>query len=114
MNGINVSVNLVGIIEGPKKHNTLQVLETFASVTDKGKPCPTHKVTKMCKHSNRENKPATRKFQISEEILEYWNVTLSPNFKGNDKEWKKLGVVQKVNFWVNTFDEGNGVSWEAL
>ena len=114
MNAILVNVNLKGALGGPVAHKDIAILETMVSCDHKGVPTNPHKVSAKCLHTERELVSCKRKFVIAEEIVEYWLTSVGPDFRGNEKEWRKLSPVQKINWWVNTYDEGFGVNWESL
>lgn len=105
--GILITVNLLGKIGPRVKHTTKQVYSVDVSPLG-GKP---EFMTRKIKHTNRVNLPATRKLNISPEVVQYWQSSECP-FWAKPHIWKKLSKNQRVAAYVATFDEGYGVNYE--
>lgn len=104
MEGIIVTTNLLGNLEGVIRHTETQKNVIYLS---KGV------VEKNILHSDRNPTPCVRLTRISSEVASEWVSNEAPGWI-NPKKWKTMGKLQRIASYVNTFDEGFGVSFELV
>lgn len=103
-NGIILTINLPGRIKGSVSHTETQTVQ----VKEKGKY-----INVKILHSDREDQTCYQRTTISPEAIAFWQSNHCPSFV-HPRDWKKMTKKQRVLAYVNSFDEGLGVSYEEL
>ena len=103
-NGIIISTNLAGALAGPIRSTTTQECELRVHSTI---------IRKEICHTNRPTLNCTRKTRISEDVIKNWMSNEGPG-SINPKKWKKLTQKQRLQYYVDSFDEGFGVLFEII
>ena len=107
---ITVTVNLKGRLGGPVKHTTRQTYSV--DVTPIGSKIPL-KMTRKIKHTNREEKKCVRKVYLSEEVVTEFQSSETPHWE-NKYNWSKITRKQRLESYLERFDEGYGYSYEYV
>lgn len=110
LNGILVTVNLKGIIDGPQKHKDYQTITVDATpIGPKSKPCI---ITKAIKHNNRKESECCLKTHITGDVITLW-IDKCPSWE-RSFIWKSMSKTQRLRSHLNRMDEGFGVSYQEL
>lgn len=105
--GIVITTNLPGRLGAPLKHVTKQVF-TVRLLSPAGK---VETLTRKILHTNREPLLASRKTIISSSVVSSWERGECPAW-AKSQVWRKLNSKQRIAAYVETFNEGFGVSYE--
>lgn len=105
--GIVISVNLPGRLEGAIKHVSTQTYSV--KVFTKEQKILT--LTKDILHTDRQPTKCSRKINITPSIVALWVRSECPYWM-QPKFWKNFSKTEKIQAFVNRFDEGYGVSYE--
>jgi hypothetical protein len=103
---ITIIAQLSGALNGCVKHTTEQVWS--ATITENHRP---KTISKKILHTDRSTSPCTRVTKVSVIVVSRW-LTEPGATRIDLKTWKKLSDTQKIQAYVNLFDEGYGVSWQ--
>lgn len=108
-NGIIITVNLPGRLEGRVSHTETQTVRV-----QKQKPGQRpYWTNKTILHSDRKETTCYKRTRINEETVNDW-VTGSAPFWIRPRDWTRLTRNQKIEAYVVRFDEGYGVSHEIV
>lgn len=105
MDGLLIVVNLLGNIEGCIKHTNRQK-NTVKTKSNES-------VSKVILHSDRNATKCFKTIKISEKVLQYWKSEDFPSWE-NQRSWKKKKKDQRIESYVDQFDEGFGVTYEYI
>jgi hypothetical protein len=105
MEGLIITVNLLGTIGGFNKHNSDQ-LYTFKS--RKGELA-----SGLIKHTDRAELECKKIIRISQEVLQFWQSNEVPEWE-TERDWKRLSPNQRVWSYVKGLDEGFGIEYEYI
>jgi len=107
--GLLITIYLKGKLSGPVSHTTKQIVKVDVSKKDDKHPkWDTRKIL----HTDRTETLCYKKLVISEDIVNVW-CSECP-FWERQPSWKSMKSKQKIESYVNRFDEGYGVSYELL
>lgn len=109
-NGITIIINLQGRIGESVAHTQKQ--SWSFSYTDK-KTGRTKTETRRILHSDRKVQECYKRTTISSEVVNDWIYGKCPNFV-SPKVWKVANLEQKLQLYVNRYDEGFGVKYEKI
>lgn len=109
-NSIIINVNLPGAIGGSRKAEH-KIKNTILLTNPKTKE--TYPSTRKIKHSNRDIRDCRRTTTIPGSIVTSWIQGDCPSWERFDR-WKKMSKRQKLKSYVDSFDEGFGVSYEII
>ena len=107
---IVITVNLKGRLGGPVKHTTRQTYSV--NVAPLGSKVPL-KMTRKIKHTDREEKECVRKVYLSEEVVAGFQSNEVPYWV-NKHNWSKMTRKQRLESYLERFDEGYGYSYEYV
>jgi hypothetical protein len=102
--GIILTVNLRGALNGPVKHT--DVVEVSTRV---GANLLSRKIT----FTERGHSECVRKTVISESVIAAWMSGNCPEW-AKPFDWKQMSKSKRLSSWISRFDEGYGVSFETL
>lgn len=105
MSGLILTVNLLGAIDGPKKHVDHQKLTVQLG--------PGDSVSRNVLHNNRRPQECTRVTTISSEVVFSWENGDCPIWE-SPGSWRKMTKAQRLYSYLGAFDEGYGFSFEFL
>jgi hypothetical protein len=105
INGIVITVNLLGRLNGPVTHTTNQS-NTIQILSKDGK---LNTVTSQILHTDRTTSRCVKQISISPSVV---SLILKGQNTKNSKGHKKATDKEKILSFVQTFDEGYGVSYE--
>ena len=105
MKGLLVTVYLQGAIGGNVAHTTKQKSTVKLS---KGES-----MTRTILHTDRTYQECCKVITISDNVLKDWESNMTPSWE-NDRKWKKMTKGQRVQSYLDGFDEGYGISYETL
>jgi len=106
--GIVISINLPGTIGHRSKHTTKQ--SYTVDVAPIGAKYP-DLITRKILHTDPEVLPCSRKMHISPAVIQSWINESSPYWV-KPQVWKKLNETQRIEAYIQTYDEGLGVTYE--
>ena len=105
MQGIIVTVNLQGALEGAKKHVSRQ--KHSVKIKD------SEYCTKVILHTDKEEVMCKRTSTIDSDVVNYWVSNNAPEWV-SEKHWKLMNQDQRIMSYLSGLDEGYGVSYELL
>lgn len=108
--GVFVTINLKGHISGPIKHTDKQLVTVDVSTAKDKYPVY---VSRKIQHNDRPQTKCFRKVRISEEVVDFWAHSECPHWE-KAGAWKGMKPIQKIESFINNFDEGYGVSYEFI
>ncbi len=108
METILITVKLQGRINGCVKHTTKQ--EVKVDISNPKDKFPKF-INKKILHTDRGSNPCVKKIKINENILSGWLHGECPSWEKPSK-WKVMNKKQRLESYVNRFDEGFGVSYQ--
>lgn len=108
--GLLLTINLRGAVGGCVKHVDTQTVRI--DVAPIGAKNPEY-ITKKIKHNDRLSSICYKKINIEDDILRFWEKSTCPSWE-KPSNWKLLNPRQKVESYLNTFDEGLGISYEFI
>lgn len=106
--GILLTINLQGRIGGCVKHTTKQIVTV--DVTPVGSKHP-EIISRKIKHTDRESVACVKKLRISQEVVDGWQNGEAP-FWVKPYTWKGMNKKQRLEAYLNRFDEGFGISYQ--
>ena len=107
---ITVTVNLKGRLGGPVKHTTRQTYSVKINPIVNKDPL---KKTRKIKHTDREERSCVRKVYLSEEVVTEFQSS-EPPYWVNKYNWNKMTRKQRLESYLERFDEGYGYSYEYV
>jgi len=105
--GLIIFINLPGQIGPMKKHDEKQTFSADVSPIG-AKP---EILTRKIKHVDRGTQTCMKQLKIAASTVDFWKYGDCPIW-ADPKIWKKLSPNQRVFAYVQTFDEGYGVTFE--
>lgn len=109
-NGIIITVNLPGRLEGSVRHTETQTIKTDISPEGSRKPIW---ATKEITHTDRKQSDCYLKVNISEEVVDSWTGG-KPPYHVKARDWQKYGRNKKIAAYVAEFDRGYGVDFSSI
>lgn len=97
----------MGALKGPTTHRTKQK-HTVKLSKEYG-----FKMTRTIIHDDRERVECSKKILIDSQIVYSWVSSEAPAWE-SQKRWSKYTNDKKISSYVDTFDEGYGVSFEYV
>ena len=108
MAAILLTINLQGRINGSVKHTDKQEVKVNVSKSNDKFP---KFLTKRITHSDRGNSICVQKLKIEENVVNKWQSNECPHWEKSNK-WKNMTKKQRIESYINRFDEGYGVSYQ--
>lgn len=105
-----ITVFLKGKLKGPVLHTTKQ--SVTVDISKVGAKYPEY-ITRKILYTDRGEFEAYRKLLISEEVVKFWISNECPYWEKPYK-WKSLKTNQRLQSYIDRFDEGFGVSFIIL
>lgn len=105
-----LTINLKGSIGGPVAHTDKQNVTVDVSPIGSSRP---ELMTRRIVHNDRKEMTCYRKLNIEESVANGWATSDCPRWEKPIK-WRQMTAQQKIESYLNSFNEGYGVSYEFI
>lgn len=110
MSSLILTINLRGIIEGPKKHTDKQVITIDVAPIGSKHP---EIISRKIKHNDRNATECTKKIKLSSETVDDFQNGECPHWE-KPHFWKTMNKKQRLESHLKRYDEGHGFSYDFI